>query len=73
MPDSIIIYATVFWVEDEKEEISSYWMTLQKKEHTENWNRRHLIALSGELALEQAIWTCRQTRLCDDDDEDSEW
>jgi len=30
-------------------------MTLQKKEHTENWKRRHLIALSGELALEEAM------------------
>jgi len=28
-------------VEDEEEEVNSYWMNLQKKEHTANWNRRH--------------------------------
>jgi len=41
------------WREDEEGHVTSYWMTL-KKRITENWKRKHKIALCGQLALEEA-------------------
>jgi len=39
-------------LEDEKEDVSIYWMTLREKpEYTGILNRKHEIALSGELAF----------------------
>ena len=43
------------WREDKEEEVSSYWMTLKKRGDTGNWNRKHWIALHGELAWEEAM------------------
>ena len=34
--------------------VSSYWMTLRKREGTGNGKRKHQIALCGELAMEGA-------------------
>jgi hypothetical protein len=36
--------------EDEEEDVSSYWRDLRKREDAVNCKRRHLIALSGEMA-----------------------
>ena len=41
--------------EDEEEDVSNYWMTLRKREDNGNSKRKHQIALSGELALEEAM------------------
>ena len=40
---------------DEEEEVSSYWMTLWKRQDTGNRNRKHQFAHYGELAFEEAI------------------
>jgi hypothetical protein len=48
------------WRKEEKEGVGSYWMTLSKREGTENRNRKHQIAVYGGLALER-LWTCRKT------------
>jgi hypothetical protein len=42
-------------MDDEEEDISSYWMILRKREGTESWKQKHQIAVCGELALEKAI------------------
>ena len=42
-------------MEDEEEELNSYWKTLRKGEDTVNWNRKHYIALCGEPALVEAM------------------
>jgi len=41
--------------EDVDDDVSSYWMTLMKREDTENLRGKHLIALFGELTLEEAM------------------
>jgi hypothetical protein len=41
--------------EDEEEGVSSYWMTLVKRENARNWNREHKIALCAEISLEEAV------------------
>jgi len=38
-----------------KEDLSSYWMTLRKREDIGILNRKHYIALCGELALEETL------------------
>jgi hypothetical protein len=43
------------WREDEDEDVSNCWMALSKREDTGSWNRKHEIALRGELALEEAM------------------
>ena len=43
------------WWEDEKEDVSSYWMTLRKRQDTGSWKRKHRIALRWELTLEEAV------------------
>jgi hypothetical protein len=44
------------WREDEREEVSSYWMmTLLKGENTGDWNGKHYITLYVELILEEAM------------------
>ena len=42
-------------LEDEKEEVSRWWMTLRKREVTGNLKKKHQIALCGELFLEEAV------------------
>jgi hypothetical protein len=42
-------------MDDEEKDISSYWMTLTKREGTVNGKRRHQLALCGEFALEEAM------------------
>ena len=39
-------------------------MTLRKRESTENWKKKHEIAFSGELSLEEAMYLL-QDRLHD--------
>jgi hypothetical protein len=34
---------------------NSYWITSRKREGTENWKKKHWIALSEERALEEAM------------------
>jgi hypothetical protein len=41
--------------EDKKEDLSSYWMTLRKREDSRILKRKHYIALCGELALERTL------------------
>jgi len=41
--------------EDEEEGVSSYGMTLRKREDFGNWKRKHWIALCRELALCDAM------------------
>ena len=38
--------------EDEEEEVSSYWVTLRKREAVSPWKRKNYLALSGKFALE---------------------
>ena len=44
------------WQEDddegEEEDVSSYWMTLRKREGTVHWKKKHWIAVCAEQALE---------------------
>jgi hypothetical protein len=48
--------------QDEEEDVSSYWMTLRKRECTGNWKGKHKMAVSAELALEEAMdLSLRQT------------
>ena len=42
------------WLEDEEEDVSSYWMPLRKQEGTGNWKSKHEIAHHRELNLEEA-------------------
>jgi len=44
--------------DDGEEGVSSYWITLRKREGNGSWKRRHSIVLCGELALEDAMY-CR--------------
>jgi hypothetical protein len=37
-----------------EEEVSSYWVTLRKREGIGNQKKKHQIALCGELYLEEA-------------------
>jgi hypothetical protein len=53
--------------EDERESVSSYWMTLRKRKNTGNWKRKHWLPLSGERALEEPM-DLLQDRLFDDSD-----
>ena len=39
----------------EEKDVSSYWITLRKRENTVNWKRKHYIALCGELVLEEFV------------------
>jgi len=55
-------------LEDEEEDVSSYWMTSRKREDTGNWKRVHSIALCGELSSEDSM-DYREDRLRDDEDE----
>ena len=55
-------------MQDEEEDVNSYWMTLGKREVTESWKRKHLITLSEEHALE-GIMDLSQGRLRDDDED----
>jgi hypothetical protein len=41
--------------EDDREEVSSYWMILRKRVDTANLKRKHYIALCGEFTLEEAM------------------
>jgi hypothetical protein len=41
--------------EDEKEDISSYRMTIKQEEYSRSRKRNKLISLSGELALEETM------------------
>jgi hypothetical protein len=41
--------------EDEEEDVNSYCMTLRKREDPGNLQTKNYIALSGELALEEAV------------------
>jgi len=42
--------------EDEEEDVSSSWITLKKIDHTGNGgNRKHSIALCGEIAVEETM------------------
>ena len=41
--------------ENEKEEVGSYWNILRKREDTENWKRKHYIAICEILVLEETI------------------
>jgi hypothetical protein len=41
------------WWEEEKEDVSSYWMTLRKREDKGNWKWKHYIALCWEFVLEK--------------------
>jgi hypothetical protein len=38
-----------------EEDVSSYWMSLRKRKDTVNLKRKRLIALCGELAVEEAM------------------
>jgi len=42
-------------MEGEEEDVNSYWVTFTKRKDTGNWKRKHYIALSGELTLEEAM------------------
>jgi hypothetical protein len=42
------------WREDGQEEVSSYWITLRKREYTGNYKHTHQVAMYEELALEKA-------------------
>ena len=42
-------------IEDEEEDISSYWMILRKREGAGNLRWKHYIALCGELTGEEAM------------------
>ena len=42
------------WREDAEEGVSSYWMTLTKREDIGNRKRKQSIELWGELTLEEA-------------------
>jgi hypothetical protein len=48
------------WREDEEEDISSYWMTLRKREDTGNWKRTHRW-YSVWKSLWKRLPTCRAT------------
>jgi hypothetical protein len=39
----------------QEKDVSSYWMTLRKRQDTGNLKRKHYIALSVERALEDAM------------------
>jgi hypothetical protein len=39
----------------EEKDVSSYWITLKKREGTENLERKNCIAVYGEFALEEAM------------------
>jgi len=41
-------------MEDDEEDVSSYWMNLRKINDTVNWNTKHDMAHYGELALEES-------------------
>jgi len=43
------------WQEDEEEDVRNYSMTLRKREDNGNLKRQHQIALSRELAVEEAM------------------
>jgi hypothetical protein len=43
------------WQEDKEEDVSSYLMTLRKREDARNWKRKHWIALFGELSVEKDV------------------
>jgi hypothetical protein len=49
--------------------ISCYWMPLRKREDPGNWKRKHYIALSGEIVLEDVV-DVSYDRLRDDDEDD---
>jgi len=44
--------------EDEEEDVSSYYLSLRKRDDTEIWNRKHWITLLGKLAFER-LWVGR--------------
>ena len=41
--------------EDKEEDVSSYWMNLEKREDTVNCKGKHKIAVCGEKSLEEAV------------------
>jgi hypothetical protein len=41
--------------EDDEEDVSSYWKIKEKRECVGVWKKKHYIALSGELVLEEAM------------------
>jgi hypothetical protein len=43
------------WRKDKEEDIRSYLVTLWEREDTGNWNRKQLVALCREVALEEAV------------------
>ena len=48
-----ILYAK--WREDEGEDISSYPITLRKRQGTGNWNKKHWIAICAAVAMEEVM------------------
>ena len=55
-----------------EEDVSSYWMTLRKREDTGSVNMEHQIALCGQLALEVYGRFVRLRSDDDDDDDDND-
>jgi hypothetical protein len=43
-----------------EEDVSSYWVTLRKRQGTRTGKSKHQIALPGEVGLEEAV-DCRKT------------
>jgi phage anti-repressor protein len=41
--------------EDEEGDVSSYWITVRKRENPGSCKMKHKISLSGEIALEVAM------------------
>jgi uncharacterized membrane protein YqiK len=52
----IIIIILPYVGADEEEDVIKNWKTLRKGEDAGNCKRMHYIALSGELALEAAVY-----------------
>jgi len=46
---------------DKKEDVSSYWITLRRKEGTGTWKRKHYIVLCGESVLEEVLDLAHET------------
>jgi hypothetical protein len=48
------------WREDKEEDVSSYWVTLRKRQSSQNLKTKQLIALRTEIAVAKVV---RQTAL----------
>ena len=49
------------WRVVKEEDVSSYWMTLRKRQIIGTWKRNHYSARSVENSFWQCLWTCHKT------------